>query len=325
MRIAIAGAGWCGALLSNKLTEYGSVDVYEQNRKPTAVCGCGIPTDFFVDLAKAYGLNPEDYIHWKANQLIVNFGKKISPVPMGNLCTFNKQKFIEDLVNQSSATFHFGETLKHANYHRYNLIIDATGTREILGKLATDQLFITYQVKAKFTKLPYPDFYMNFSNPPNRCLWMFPLSDKEAHVGCGSQNGQQAFIQVEQFLKNYNAKTLEKQAKPLRLNPPQESLPFCNGKIVGVGNTIGAITSLGEGNALSATTVQLLLENLNSLQHYTTQVLKKLKWLKHDYAFYYAWLQNHKLRTLYHILRIRKLYRERFRITNTKQLLMAIV
>jgi len=33
MRIAIVGAGWCGALLSNKLTEYGSVDVYERNRK----------------------------------------------------------------------------------------------------------------------------------------------------------------------------------------------------------------------------------------------------------------------------------------------------
>ncbi len=324
MRIAIVGAGWCGALLSNKLTEYGRVDVYEQNRKPTAICGCAIPTEFLADLAKAYRLNPEDYICWEADRLITEFGNKTFHVQVGNLCTFNKQKFMEDLVNQSSATFHFRKKFPNET-NKYNLIIDATGTREILGKLSSDRFFSTYQVKAKFTSLPYYGFYFHFANPQEKFLWMFPLSEKEAYVGCGSKNGHYAFHRVEKFLKTHNAKTLQKQAKLLRLNPPQESLPFTNGKIVGVGNTIGAITSLGEGNALAAITVQILLKNLNNLQHYTTQILKKLKWLKHDHAAYNAWLQNKKLKTLYHILKIQKLYRERFQITNTKQLLKAIV
>jgi len=323
MRIAIAGAGWCGALLSNKLTEYGSVDVYERNQKPTAICACGVPKDFFVNLAKAYGLNPEDYIMWEKGQLIMDFREKTITLS-SNLCTFNKQKFMEDLVNQSSATFHFGKNLLISRTDNYDLIIDATGTRELLGKLPTDNFFLTYQVKAKFTSLPYDGFYFNFTNsqgnPQEKYLWMFPISENEAYVGCASKNGQHAFNRVEKFLKTHNAKTLQKQAKLLRLNPPQESLPFVKGKIVGVGNSIGAITSLGEGNAPSATTVQMLLENLNNLQHYTSQTLQKLKWLKHDHAFYNAWSQNKKLRTIYHALKIQKIYRKRFKIANIKQI-----
>jgi flavin-dependent dehydrogenase len=316
MRVAIAGCGWTGAILANRLSQLGySLDVYEINKQPKAVCACGIPTSFLKELAKKCGLNPEEYILWEAKELIVDFGSKTVHSQTGNLCTFNKQRFMEDLVSQSNANFHFGEKFSLSELPEYDLIVDATGTRELLGKLPTDNYYLAYQVKAKFNSFPYNGFYFQISrNPHSKYLWVFPLSEKEAYVGYASKNAQLNVSQVEKFLKTHNAQTLQKQAKLLRLNPPQESLPFANGKVVGVGNTIGAITSLGEGNALSAMTAEILLQNLDNLQTYTRQVLKSLKWLKHDYAAYASWLQNKKLRTLYHTLKIQRLYRERFKI-----------
>jgi len=313
MHVAIAGCGWTGALLSRLLTEHAKVDVYEQNKKPTAICACGIPTDFFVDLAKICGLNPEDYILWEAKELIINFKHRNLHLQVGNLCTFDKQKFMEDLVRQSSATFRFGQKFPKNKMCRYDIVIDATGTRALLGKLPTDQYYVTYQVKARFSSLPYNDFYFRFSNPKEKYLWLFPLSEKEAYVGCASKNGNYALQQVENFLKIHNVKTLQRQAKLLRLTPPQESLPFTIGRIVGVGNSIGAITSLGEGNAPSAITAQILIENLNNPEKYAEQVLKELAWLKHDHAAYNAWAKNQKIRAFYHMLKLRKIYRERFK------------
>jgi flavin-dependent dehydrogenase len=325
MRIAIAGCGWTGAILANRLSHLGyPLDVYEPNKQPKTVCACGIPTSFLKDLAKKCGLNPEEYILWQAKELIVDFGSKTIHSETGNLCTFHKQKFVEDLVSQSNATFHFGEKFPLFKFPEYDLIVDATGTRGLLGKLPTDNYYLTYQVKAKFNSLPYNGFYFQISrNPHSKYLWMFPLSEKEAYVGYASQNAQLNISQVEKFLKTYNAQTLQKQAKLLRLNPPQQSLPITNGKILGVGNTIGAITSLGEGNALSAITADILLQNLDNPQNYTQQVLKLLKWLKHDYAAYNSWLQNKTLQTIYHTLKIQRLYRERFKIP-AKQLLQAL-
>jgi len=316
MRVAVAGCGWSGSLLAYKLSQQGyAVEVYERNKKPTAVCACGIPASFFIELAKSCSLNPEDYICQKGD-LVIALGKKRFHLKAGNLCTFNKQKFMEDLINQTLATFHFGRKFALDKAEEYNLIIDATGTRELLGRLPQDQFFVTYQVKAKFANPPYHDFYFQLSqNPDERYLWYFPLSEKEAYVGFGSKNGQSARQHVESFLKHHKAQPLQRQAKILRLNPPQESLPFSIGKILGVGNSIGAITSMGEGNAPSAMTVQILTENLYNPQRYTMQVLKKLGWLKHDHAAYKAWNRKQKMRTLYHMLRILKTYRERFKLT----------
>jgi flavin-dependent dehydrogenase len=326
LRIAIAGCGWTGAILANRLSHLGySLDVYEINKQPKAICACGIPTSFFKELAKKCELNPEEYILWEAKDLIVDFGSKTVRSQTGNLCTFNKQKFMEDLVNQSNANFHFGEKLPPSKLQEYDLVIDATGTRELLGKLPTDNYYLTYQVKAKFNSLPYNGFYFQISKTPHsKYLWMFPLSEKEAYVGYASKNAQLNVSQVENFLKTHNAQTLQKQAKLLRLNPPQQSLPIVHGKIVGVGTSIGAITSLGEGNALSAITADILIANLNNLEKYKKQLLEKLKWLQHDHAAYNSWVENRKLRALYHALKVYKIYKERFKLTSKNTLKTAL-
>jgi len=318
LKILVCGAGWCGSLLSNKLTEYGDVEVYERNRKPTAICGCGIPTSFFVQLAKSYGLNPEDYILWKAHEIMLSQGKKVRHIPIDNLCTFDKQKFMEDLINQSSATFHFGKKLPESTKN-YDLIIDASGKRALLGKLPTDMIIPCFQVKASFNKLPYPDFYADFSDITSTSyLWMFPLSDREANVGCGAPKGRYAYNRVMEFIKEHDGEIIQRQAKPVRIAPPHESLPFYRDNIIGVGESIGAITGFGEGNAFSAITVELLLENLEDTHAYSKAVLDELNWLKTDHAFIQSMIHQRKTRMIYYAAKIAGVYKRRLGVNLRK-------
>jgi len=313
MDIAIAGCGWTGVILAYKLSSMGyAVDVYEQNKQVETICACGIPASFFQALARNCMLNPQDYILWTARKLIIDLGSFTIQAPV-DLCSFDKQRFMRDLAEQSTAKFHFKS--KYHGDSEHTLIIDATGTRSLLGRLPCDNYYMTYQVKAKFTpNLPYDDFYIKIDKRQGcKYLWMFPLTEKEAYVGYASINSKLAVEKVERFLRQHGAEPAERKAKLLRLNPPHESLPFIRGKIVGVGTSIGAITSLGEGNAPSAITAYLLLQNLGNLQRYMEQVLEALGWLKADHAAYNLWLKNSP-KTLAYMLKIHKIYSQRFNI-----------
>jgi len=117
------------------------------------------------------------------------------------------------------------------------------------------------------------------------------------------------------------------QGKLLRLNFPQESLPFIKNNVVGVGNSIGAITSLGEGNVLSIISVKLLLDNIKDLQEYQKKVFEKLGWLKYDYAAYNDWIDNKKIGLMYNLVKCRKNYETRFKfqLRQTLQTLVALL
>ena len=322
MKVAVAGAGWSGLLLACKLSEYEDVEVYEPNRKPKAVCACGIPTSFFSELARDYGLKPENYILWKPNSLIMDFnGKMTVTVKVGDLCTFDKQAFMDDLYSICDAKFHFRKHFPLSKISDYDLVVDATGIRAILGKNSDDRYYITYQEKVRFKELPCDGLYFQFINPEEKYLWLFPLSENEAYVGAASTiKVNNAVERVRHFLKKFHHTTLQRQAKLLRCD--YKNLPIVKGKIVGVGNSIDAITSLGEGNQPSAQTVKILLENLYDLNQYERQVRKELSWIKHDHAAYNAWAKNQKIRTFYHMLKLRKIYRERFKASFDIRLLM---
>lgn len=318
MKIAVAGCGWSGVLLANSLSVNHEITVYEKSKELKAICSWAIPTLSFRELAKSYNLNADDYVKWVSKQLVMEKGKKTLNIPVTGLCTFDKFNFMKNIMGSTQATFHFGETLNPEEYSNYDLIVDATGYRAMLGKLSTDKYYSTYQVKAEFKDLPYPDFYIRFPAHEDltatKYLWVNPLSYNTAYVGCSSTNGKKAYNIVHKFIQETHATVLEEQAKMLRLNPPQESRPFIYGKIVGVGNSIGAITSLGEGNQPSAATVKLLTQNLTNLPQYQKQVLKHLGWLKYDYKAYAALTQNKILSNITCMMRMQKIYYRRSRM-----------
>ena len=211
----------------------------------------------------------------------------------------------------------FSSTLDLKSKINANLVVDATGTRELLGHLAQDHIYVTYQVKARFKERPVDDFYMRFPSDMNKThyLWLFPIAEKEAYVGCGSLQGTTAAEQVNRFLHKYNGETLEKQAKRLRINPPSQSLPFHRENVVGVGGSIGAISSFGDGNEPSATTVDLLAKNIANPSEYQRQVFRELKWLKLEYAYHNSLVQNRKLNILINLVRRQANNRKRYQVS----------
>ena len=313
MKIAICGGGWSGSLLADTLSKEHEVTVYERSQQLKVICACGIPTSRLHEIAKRHSLNAEDYILWKSKTLTTEHMGKQRCISIMGLCTFDKYRFIKDLdVNvQFSSTLNFKSNL-HAD-----LVVDATGTRELLGRLPDDLVYVTYQVKARFKERPVNDFYMRFPSEMGRTLylWFFPTGEKEAYVGCGSLQGATAAEQVNHFLHKHNGETLEKQAKQLRINLPTQSLPFYKGNIVGIGGTVGAISSFGEGNEPSAVTTDLLAENITNLDEYQRQIFKHLKWLKQEYAYYNSLAQNRKLNMLFNILRRHPTIRKRYQVS----------
>ncbi len=324
--IAICGAGFSGLLLAHSLSQHNKVTILDRSPELRTVCGWGIPKILFQDTAAKHGLNPEDYILFKAKELIIDQGHKVRHIPASNLCTFHKEKFMRDLIRNTTATYKWGQTLDKTN--DFDLIVDATGKRDLLGKLPSDKFFATYQVKAEFPSgLPKPDFYINF--PPKqelstiKYLWHFPLSENTAFIGCMATEGKKARSIVNDFLQKIQREGNDyhisvEQARVLRLNPPKSSLPFFKGNIVGVGNSIGAITSFGEGNALAASTAELLAENVldysMNFHKYQEKVLKRLGWLESDYRASEAMTHDRMLQNLPSMLRIQSFYRRRFGI-----------
>lgn len=312
MKIAICGCGWSGSLLADTLSKEHEVTVYERRQQLKVICACGIPTSRLHEIAKQHSLNAENYILWKSKTLTTEYRGKQRCTSLRGLCTFDKYRFMKDL----DVNVQFSSTLNLKSNINADLVVDATGTRELLGHLPEDVIYVTYQVKARFKERPLNDFYMRFPSDmgKTRYLWFFPTGEKEAYVGCGSLQGATAAEQVNHFLHKHNGETLEKQAKQLRTNPPTQSLPFYKGNIVGVGGNVGAISSFGEGNEPSAVTTDLLAENITDLDEYQKQVFNHLKWLKQEYAYYNSLAQNRKLNILFNIVRRHPTIRKRYQV-----------
>jgi flavin-dependent dehydrogenase len=314
MHIAVVGCGLSGSLLAYSLPRLDhKVDVYERNSALKTVCACATDTALFKEVAEEYGLNPDSYILWQGRFLTVKFACGEIKIDAKNSCTFDKERFMQDIIENSTACFHFGEELTPRHFREYDLVIDASGIRAVLGRLPRDDLIVCYQVRASFSSgIPFPDFLMDSSESLESYLWMSPLSRNEAYVGCGSREGRKPRSAVLDFVNRHEGVALEEESKMLRLNHPYESLPFIEGNVVGVGNSIGAITSLGEGIVPSVISAKLLLNNLTDLQQYKSEVLGKLGWLRDDHAAMDAWIKNERLRLLYHFIKCRRQYETRF-------------
>jgi flavin-dependent dehydrogenase len=145
-------------------------------------------------------------------------------------------------------------------------------------------------------------------------LRFFPIGEKEAYVGCGSLRGAKASEEVNRFLHEHRGEILEKQARQLRINLPAQSLPFYRVNVVGIGGSVGTVSSFGDGNESSAATADLLAKNLTNLSEYQRQVFKQLKWLKNEQAYYKSLAQKRKLNILFNLVRRHANNRKRYQV-----------
>jgi flavin-dependent dehydrogenase len=279
MRIAVVGIGVAGAYIVNRLSKEHDVIGFERMREENhdSICAWGTVKNIMVDLVRKCGLNFDDYILHDGLEMRVDAGRNTFNIRLKGLCTYDKIQLIKDMAENVKIDYGNAPT-REVLEQDFDLIVDATGFhRTLLPKPRYEMWVPTIQYKVKYDERPYDDFLIKpFSNMTGY-FWFFPLENGYAHVGAGDKNRRHIGI-VEDFLKEHGGTVLKKVGRPIRLSPPAMCEPFIDGKVVGVGESIGTVYALlGEGIIPSTICADLFVDNVNDLQRYRKLVLEHFK------------------------------------------------
>lgn len=294
MKIAVVGAGVAGSYLSYILSKEHKVEVFERFDKENfdSICAWGTCERVLSTFAKKCGVNFDDYILFKGKELTIRLSKKELRVRLIGLCTFDKTRFLRDLVK--GLKVNYGKFVnRDSKLKDYKLIIDASGVlRSLLPKLENDLLIPCILYKVKFKEMPYDDFYVEVFSGLTGYLWFFPLGNNLAYVGAGDFK-RRHIEAVHRFLKKYNFEVLKKAGKAIRILPPSLCKPIQFKNVVGVGEAIGTVFPLvGEGIIPSLQSAEILLKNLFSLDEYERKVLNKFTAYNFVFRFIKSKLDN---------------------------------
>ena len=183
---------------------------------------------------------------------------------------------------------HWGQQVKQANgnFSDFDTIVDATGFhRSLLPKLKGDLVVpsLEYQVKSK--ELPYDDFVIRPYPGLMGYWWFFPLGDGMAHVGAGDLLHRYRG-ELDGFVKKYKCEVIRRIGRPVRVTPPKLCEPFFDGKVVGVGESIGTVyPMLGEGIVPSMQCADLFVDHLGDKEGYRRAVLDHFEIYAEVYKF----------------------------------------
>ena len=122
--------------------------------------------------------------------------------------------------------------------------------------------------------------------------WYFPLGEGVAHVGAGDIQGRYRY-ELDDFVKKYDCEVLRRIGRPVRVTPPKFAEPFFDGKVVGVGESIGTVyPMLGEGIIPSMQCVNLFVDHLDDREGYRRAVLDHFAIYAKVYEFIRAKVEN---------------------------------
>jgi len=279
VRIAVVGIGVAGAYLVNRLSREHDVIGFERMHEEShdSICAWGTTKSVMTDLAKKCELNFDDYILHDGLNMRVEAGRNSFGIKLKGLCTYDKIQLIKDMAEGVKINYGIAPN-REALEQDFDLIIDATGFHRTLLPKPKNELWVpTIQYKVKYDERPYDDFLIKPFPNMTGYFWFFPLENGYAHVGAGDKNRKHVEI-VENFLNKHKGEVLKKVGRPIRLSPPALCEPFIDGKVVGVGESIGTVYALlGEGIIPSTICADLFVDNVNDLQRYRKLVLEKFK------------------------------------------------
>ncbi|HLE34456.1 MAG TPA: NAD(P)/FAD-dependent oxidoreductase [Nitrososphaerales archaeon] len=279
MRIAVVGIGVAGAYLVNRLSKEHDVVGFERMSEEShdSICAWGTVKNVMSDLVRKCDLNFDNYVLHDGLDMRVDAGRNTFDIKLKGLCTYDKIQLIKDMVE--GAKIDYGSAPSRELLEKdFDLIVDATGFHRTLLPKPKYELWVpTIQYKVKYDERPYNDFLIKPFPSMSGYFWFFPLENRYAHVGAGDKNRKHIEI-VDAFLKKHGGKVLKKVGRPIRLTPPALCEPFIDGKVVGVGESIGTVYALlGEGIIPSTICADLFVDNINDLQRYRKLVLEKFK------------------------------------------------
>ena len=89
-------------------------------------------------------------------------------------------------------------------------------------------------------------------------FWYFP-------IGAGDYN-KNHIVETDKFLKKHGGKIVKTVGRPIRLATPENCMPYSDGNIVGVGESIGTVFPLlGEGIIPSMECADILVNNVDNI------------------------------------------------------------
>lgn len=297
MKIGIAGAGVCGSLLSLFLPDSEVYDVRDE-AKIGQDCAWGTGEEEFRRICKRVGLNPSDYIQVKPDKIICPaFSNRDS-------ITFDKYSFLRDVREKSEADFVLGEKFPSDNVDEYDLVIDATGRRNLFEDSA-GHVVPCYQLEVEGEGFPNNTF-MDLKKEVGY-LWSFPQGNRRYRIGCGLLNGNPR-EPVEEFLEDKDHTVVADRSGPIRLSSPERESAYSyigDVPVVGVGESIGTVTPLtGEGITPSVKSALVLLESLEDLKKYQERVREEFSWIEPQLQLIESLRDGNRINQLIRLLRI---------------------
>jgi flavin-dependent dehydrogenase len=277
MKVAIAGVGMSGAYLFRRLKDQGLGDVDLYDIKKTNACGIRPCAWGFAPTTETRRLiskvvDPSKFEMHRSFQISIDGVKMDS-----DMIILDKPSLIRELVK--------GEDIKEGiiDLNKYDRVIDATGlSRAYLPPIKDDLIAdcVQYRISSKEA------LGLWFNTSSIGYEWCFPLGGDEYHMGFGN---------LRSDVKTYRPSTLKEGGNSLRqircrcqsgvrLTSPFFSQPFVmNGKVVGIGESIGAVAPLAsDGNLYAMQTAEMLLENWDDLNSYSEKVLNRYDWMRKE-------------------------------------------
>jgi flavin-dependent dehydrogenase len=295
LKLAVVGAGVAGAYMMNRLPSGVEAEAFEMKTEKNwyTVCAWGTSQPFIRDMVKQAGFSFDDYVLHKGKKMRVDLGDEELNINLTGLVTYDKHRLTEDMLKGKKV--HWGAQVKEldGNLAGFDTVVDATGMhRSLLPKIKDDLLVpsLEYQVKSK--ELPYDDFVIKPYPGLAGYWWYFPLGDGMAHVGAGDLQGRYRY-ELDDFVKKYHCEVLRRIGRPVRVTPPKFAEPFFDGKVVGVGESIGTVyPMLGEGIIPSMQCVNLFVDHLSDREGYRRAVLDHFAIYAKVYEFIRAKVEN---------------------------------
>ncbi|MDI1495533.1 MAG: dehydrogenase [Cenarchaeum symbiont of Oopsacas minuta] len=277
MKIAVMGIGVAGSYLLSRLKNNHTVVGYERMEKERhdSICAWGSSKNRMTQMCDLSGIDFEKYVIHNGKFMHISCAGKKFNIALHGLCTYDKIGLIKDFVQ--GCTVHYGKApAKKELVDEYDLVIDCTGFhRSYLPRIKNDFFLPTYEYKVEYKEsVPYDDFFVHAFKGMSGYFWYFPLGKKIAHIGAGDYNKNHV-TETNKFLNKYGGKIIKTVGRPIRLATPENCMPYSDGNIVGVGESIGTVFPLlGEGIIPSMECADILIKNIDDIREYERQVAK---------------------------------------------------
>lgn len=276
MRIAIAGIGVAGSYLASRLKHDHEVVGFERMaaERHDSICAWGTCRTKMDELCAKSGVDFSKYVIHDGKKMHVQIGGgKMFQIGLDGLCTYDKIGLIRDLVD--GCEIRHGKAPKRSELEAdFDIIVDCTGFhRSYLPKIKNDFFLPTYEYKVEYENgVPFDDFYIQPFPGMSGYFWYFPLGEKTAHIGAGDYNKKHVEM-TDAFLKKHGGRIVKTVGRPIRLATPNMCMPYSDGKVVGVGESIGTVFPLlGEGIIPSMECADIFVRNLGNVAEYERQV-----------------------------------------------------